>query len=52
VKCAALDDLGLFAPALIKMDIEGEESVALGGMAKTLKAGRPYLLIEGHAPRR
>jgi FkbM family methyltransferase len=35
-------------PQLIKMDIEGGEVLALGGMARLLKEIRPVLLIELH----
>lgn len=48
VQTVALDDLRLPLPHLIKMDIEGEECLALSGMARTLRQARPYLLIEGH----
>jgi FkbM family methyltransferase len=36
------------APALIKMDIEGGEGMALAGMPRLLKEARPILLIELH----
>ena len=48
VRSVAIDDLKLPLPRVIKMDIEGGESLALCGMTGTLKAARPLLLIEGH----
>jgi len=49
---AALDDfvfqLGNPPPAVIKMDIEGGEGMALAGMPRLLKEARPLLLIELH----
>lgn len=35
-------------PALVKVDIEGGEWLALAGMERTLSEGRPRLLIEVH----
>jgi FkbM family methyltransferase len=48
----ALDDFvfqqGNPPPAVIKMDIEGGEGMALAGMPRLLKEARPVLLIELH----
>ena len=48
----ALDDFvfrqGNPPPAVIKMDIEGGEGMALAGMLRLLKEARPVLLIELH----
>ncbi len=48
----ALDDFifkkGNPPPAVIKMDIEGGEGMALAGMPRLLKEARPLLLIELH----
>lgn len=48
----ALDDFvfqqGNPPPAVIKMDIEGGEGLALAGMPRLLKEARPLLLIELH----
>jgi FkbM family methyltransferase len=38
------------APDLIKMDIEGGEVLALGGMRRTLGEARPLMLVELHGP--
>jgi FkbM family methyltransferase len=38
------------APALIKIDIEGGEGLALAGMRRLLAEARPILLIEVHGP--
>ena len=52
VKGLALDDFvfrqGNPPPAVIKMDIEGGEGMALAGMTRLLKEARPVLLIELH----
>lgn len=52
VQGIALDDFvflqGNPPPALIKMDIEGGEGMALAGMPRLLKEVRPVLLIELH----
>jgi len=37
-------------PALVKMDIEGGEVMALPGMARLLREARPILLMELHGP--
>lgn len=51
VRTVSLDgfvsDTGL-APALVKVDIEGGETLALDGMAETLSVGRPTLIVEIH----
>ncbi len=48
----ALDDFvyqqGNQPPAVVKMDIEGGEGMALAGMPRLLKEARPVLLIELH----
>ena len=50
----ALDDFiyetGHPAPQVVKMDIEGGEVMAVRGMQRLLKEGRPVLLIELHGP--
>jgi FkbM family methyltransferase len=49
VRTVALDDLaaaGDFRPSFIKMDIEGAEFDALGGMQKLLAEVRPVLVLE------
>jgi FkbM family methyltransferase len=52
VQGIALDDfvyiLGNLPPAVIKLDIEGGEGMALAGMKRLLKEARPLLLIELH----
>ena len=52
VKGITLDDFiytrGNPVPALIKMDIEGGEGMALAGMPRLLKEDKPLLLIELH----
>jgi FkbM family methyltransferase len=52
VQGIALDDfvyiLGNLPPAVIKLDIEGGEGMALAGMKHLLKDARPLLLIELH----
>ena len=52
VQGLALDDFvfqqGNPPPAVIKMDIEGGEGMALAGMPRLLKETRPVLLIELH----
>jgi len=37
-------------PALIKIDVEGGEPLALEGMGRLLRLARPHLLIELHGP--
>jgi FkbM family methyltransferase len=52
VQGITLDDFiytrGNPVPAVIKMDIEGGEGMALAGMPRLLKEGKPLLLIELH----
>lgn len=43
-----LDDLGLPAPNVVKIDVEGAESRVLDGMRETLAQHRPVLIIEIH----
>jgi len=45
---ALLDQLGLTQVDLVRMDIEGYESVVLGGMYATLNKSKPKLIIELH----
>lgn len=45
---AAVNELGLPAPQLIKIDIEGGEGAALRGAERLLAEQRPTLLIELH----
>ena len=50
VDVIALDDImeqrGLRAPALVKIDVEGAELDVLHGMARTIKTGRPKIIYE------
>lgn len=48
VKCITLDSLGLEKCALIKLDVEGMESVALMGATNILKKSKPILFFERH----
>jgi FkbM family methyltransferase len=52
IDCISLDDLvykqGQPVPALVKMDIEGGEVLALPGMRRVLMEARPVLLLELH----
>ena len=54
VETIALDDFvskqGQPLPDLVKIDIEGGETLALAGMERVLKKKRPLLLIELHGP--
>ena len=45
VRVQRLDDLGL-APDIVKIDVEGSEPEVLAGLAGTLQAHRPALIIE------
>jgi hypothetical protein len=48
---ALLDQLGMDAVDLIKVDIEGAESLALAGMAEGMRCGRyRRILLELHPP--
>ena len=42
----AVDDLGIAAPKLIKVDVNGMEPVVLNGMRKTVKRAKPILYVE------
>jgi FkbM family methyltransferase len=44
---AFVSDTGL-SPALVKLDIEGGETLALDGMAMILRVNRPTLIVEIH----
>lgn len=50
VPCYRLDDirdtLGIDAIGLIKVDVEGAESLVLGGMTDTLRRSRPWIICE------
>ena len=54
VSCVALDALiggnGLPAPAVIKMDIEGGECLAIDGARELLVSARPMILLATHGP--
>jgi hypothetical protein len=43
-----LDDLGLDNVSIVKIDIEGMESLALQGMLRTLERCKPILFLEAH----
>ena len=45
VRVLRLDDLGL-APDIVKIDVEGSEADVLAGLAGTLQAHRPALMVE------
>lgn len=44
-------DQGLPTPALIKLDVEGGEALALLGARRLIRDARPILFIEFHGPR-
>jgi FkbM family methyltransferase len=46
IKLAALDEMGLPLPAVIKMDVEGHEIKALNGARKILTEHKPMLVFE------
>src|SRR4029077_13428300 len=51
VRTVGIDDLiarGLDAPDVIKVDIEGGESVALAGMKELLRTRRPTIFLSTH----
>jgi FkbM family methyltransferase len=54
VQVICLDDWvyrnGEAAPALVKIDVEGGEALALEGMARLLSEARPQVLVELHGP--
>jgi len=54
VQVICLDDWvyrnGESAPALVKIDVEGGEALALEGMARLLREARPQVLVELHGP--
>jgi FkbM family methyltransferase len=54
VQVICLDDWvyrnGEAAPALVKIDVEGGEALALEGMARLLREARPQVLVELHGP--
>ncbi len=48
VMCIAIDSLGIFGRIkLIKIDVEGEEILALKGMKDLLRRDHPILIVEG-----
>ena len=52
VRVISVDDYvaqGNRPPDLVKMDIEGEETDAIGGMSETLRRHKPKLIIEFHS---
>jgi FkbM family methyltransferase len=53
VRTISLDDLSLIGvrdiPALVKLDVEGAEIMAINGAQRTLREHRPVLLIEVHS---
>jgi len=49
IQCVALDDtLHGWTPTHIKLDLEGAEPDALGGMERLLEAGRPRLAVSAY----
>src|SRR4030095_13809625 len=46
VEMITIDSLGLDAVGLIKLDIQGSETIALRGAEETLRRCRPVVLIE------
>jgi FkbM family methyltransferase len=49
VEVKRLDDLKL-SPALVKVDVQGSEQLALSGMSHTLEAHGPPVLVEAPSP--
>lgn len=49
VRTARLDDLDLPQPTVIKIDVEGAESLVLRGMPELMRRHKPILIIEIHA---
>ncbi len=43
---ALVEELGLPAPQVIKIDVDGDEPKVLRGAARTLQAHRPYIVLE------
>jgi len=43
-------EFGLRAVRLVKIDVEGAESVVLSGASALLRELRPYLVVELHTP--
>ena len=54
VPCQTLDslsdELGLHSLRLLKLDVEGAESLALKGAVNTIADSRPHMVIELHTP--
>jgi FkbM family methyltransferase len=48
VDVVRLDDLGLPAPDVVKIDVEGSEGAVLRGMERTLAERRPVIICELH----
>ncbi|NRG18268.1 FkbM family methyltransferase [Rhizobiales bacterium] len=46
VKCITIDSLELVGCSFIKLDVEGYEAKVLNGAYKTIKAFRPWIMIE------
>jgi FkbM family methyltransferase len=45
-----VQELGLRAVRLVKIDVEGAESMVLRGAARTLERFRPHLIVDLHTP--
>jgi FkbM family methyltransferase len=50
VRVVRIDDLGLTALGLLKVDVEGQEIDVLGGAAETIARTRPVLYVENDRP--
>jgi FkbM family methyltransferase len=48
VRTARCDSLGLPAPTVVKIDVEGAETAVLRGMTQTLRHHRPVVIVEIH----